>query len=155
MLACFAGSIFEKSQALKDPFITSRQKRYLNKAISFEIRHACDALLPDKLILRVSVKASLKAQAMGVDLRLSDWQDQVKFDPGRKIFHLEHVIPVLEIRKSCYLAASRQDVLEILKSRILIAWILKEEDRCLNRLGLRSNRPDPEAAYRAAGIELV
>jgi len=155
LLSCFTGSIFDKSQALKNPSITSRQKRYLNKAINFEIRHACDALLPDNLIPRISAKADLKSRAMGIDLLLADWHDQHKFDPGRKIFHFEHTIPVLQVRKSCCLASSKEDMLEILKSQILIAWILKEEDFRLNQLGLRSNRPDPAAAYRAAGIELL
>jgi hypothetical protein len=36
-----------------------------------------------------------------------------------------------------------------------IAWILKTEDRELNRLGYRYRRPDPHAAYLAAGIDLL
>ncbi|MFM7674369.1 MAG: hypothetical protein ACKO5F_02005 [Synechococcus sp.] len=155
MLALFADSIFRKAQALNAASITTRQKRYLNRAINFEIRHACDALLPDNLIPRVSVSADLLAQKMGVDLRLVDWHDQPKFDPGRKIFHMEHFIPVRDVRLSCCAASCAAEVLDVLKSKIVVAWILKEEDNRLNELGFRSKRPDPEAAYRAAGIKLL
>lgn len=155
LLTAFTSSIFEKARALEDPLITGRQKRYLNKAISFEIRHACDAMLPDNLIPRVSVNAEIAARRIGVDLRLLDWHDQPKFDPGRKLFHLEHIVPVSDIRKSCCIASSREAVLEVLINQIAVAWILKEEDERLVRLGFRSIRPDPEAAYRAAGIELI
>lgn len=135
--------------------ITIRQKRFLNKAISFEIRHACDALMPDNLAPRVSLGADSEARKIGINLRTVDWHDQSSFDPGRRIFHMEHVVPVADIRKSCCSATSPEEVLEILKKQILIAWILKEEDRRLTRLGFRSNRPDPFAAYHAAGIELL
>jgi hypothetical protein len=155
LLALFSGSIFEKSQALREASATVRQKRYLNRAISFEIRHACDALLLDNLTPRVSINADSAAQSIGVDLRLVDWHDQPKFDPGRKLFHMEHVIPVLDVRNSCSLATSKEDVLAVIKSKIVIAWILKEEDYRLSQLGFRSKRPDPWAAYLAAGIELI
>jgi len=144
-----------KAQIMLDPSITVRQKRFLNKAISFEIRHACDALLPDNLSPRVSLGADSEARRMGINLRLMDWHDQPSFDPGRKVFHMEHVIPVVNIRKSCCSAMSQGEVLDILRTLIVIAWILKEEDRRLTQLGFRNNRPDPSAAYRAAGIELL
>lgn len=155
LLLLFSGSIFEKSQALKEEFITVRQKRYLNRAINFEIRHACDALLPDNLTPRVSIKAHEVAQCIGVELRHMDWHDQPKFDPGRKVFHMEHVVPVKNVRGSCILAPSKEAVLDVLKQQIVIAWILKEEDNRLNQLGFRSNRPDPWGAYKAAGIEII
>jgi hypothetical protein len=36
-----------------------------------------------------------------------------------------------------------------------VAWILKAEDRRLTSLGYRSERVDPDAAYREAGITLA
>jgi hypothetical protein len=42
-----------------------------------------------------------------------------------------------------------------LKARLRIAWILKRENEQLDRLGYRSERVDPEGAYREARIELL
>lgn len=56
---------------------------------------------------------------------------------------------------SCYAASCTAEVLDVLKGKIVVAWILKEEDIRLNELGFRSKRPDPEGAYRAAGIKLL
>jgi len=53
------------------------------------------------------------------------------------------------------MAKSEEAILDVLKTRLRIAWILKTEDEELTRLGYRSMRADPEAAYREAKIELV
>jgi integrase/recombinase XerD len=83
------------------------------------------------------------------------WHDQPSFDAGREIFHFEHVVPVSAVRTACCHQNSEGAVFAILKSRLRVAWILKSEDAELTRLGHRSNRPDPDAAYRNAGIRLV
>lgn len=61
---------------------------------------------------------------------------------------------MIRIREKCLLAASPRDVRKILETA-RIAWILKEEDRRLTKLGYRAMRPDPDAAYREAGITLT
>lgn len=71
------------------------------------------------------------------------------------MFHWEHVDPISCIRVACEGVGSEGAVLEILKARLRVAWILKREDQELTRLGFKRNRPDPEEAYRAAGIVLV
>lgn len=151
----FAVSVFEKAQAQRNTGITIRQSRYLKKAMSFDIRHLCDVLSPDYLLPMVSERAQAKAIDLGVDLHKADWHDQPKFDAGRRVFHLEHYKPVGEIRELCMRAASPGDVAEILASELCLAWILKEEDQILRQLGFNSKRPDPAAAYRAAGIFLI
>jgi hypothetical protein len=45
-------------------------------------------------------------------------------------------------------------VAEVLRRELKVAWILKSEDAELTRLGFRSKRPDPVAAYEKAGIVL-
>jgi hypothetical protein len=71
------------------------------------------------------------------------------------MFHLEHVLPVATVVQRC-LTGTEYDILVMLTADALqVAWILKAEDRRLDSLGMRTTRPDPEGAYRAAGITLV
>jgi len=103
-----------------------------------------------------SAKPPLReAESIGVDLCAQTWHSQSSFDAGRKVFHWEHVDPISCIQEACEGAGSEEAVLEILRARLRIAWILKREDRELTRLGFRSSRPDPEDAYGAAKIVLV
>lgn len=94
------------------------------------------------------------AETLAVDLRTVRWHDQLKFDPGRKQFRLEHVVPVNEIRNRCLRATSATEVAGCLAEG-RVAWILRNENQRLNDLGFNSKRPDPAAAYRAAGISLA
>jgi hypothetical protein len=96
-----------------------------------------------------------KAQLVPVGLRAQAWHSQSRFDQGRRKFHWEHVDPISCIQEACAGAGSEEAVLELLRARLRIAWITKQEDHELRRLGFRSARPDPEEAYRAAGIVLV
>jgi hypothetical protein len=89
-----------------------------------------------------------------VDLFSSNWHEQQRFDPGRKQFHFEHVVPVGVLRERCKACANAEAIGAVLATEIRIAWILKEEDAVLTQLGFRSKRPDPDAAYEAAGIKL-
>jgi hypothetical protein len=111
-------------------------------------------IYPDVVLLGVSKAAQKEADRLGETISDKTWRHQPKFDPGRKVFHLEHVYPVSAIQKECELAQTEEAILGILKARLRIAWILKREDQELRRLGYRSIRPDPDAAYREAGIEL-
>jgi hypothetical protein len=90
-----------------------------------------------------------------INLCSKNWHDQPMFDPGRRAFHLEHFVPVSAIRNACLEERSEAGILKILRTRLQIVWILKTEDAKLTRLGYRSRRSDPEAAYRAAGIEIA
>jgi hypothetical protein len=77
-----------------------------------------------------------------------------RFDRGRAIFHFEHMVPVKAIRSACLNCKSVDEVLGVL-GRARVVWILKSENDELDRLGLRSDRSDPVAAYDQAGIVVV
>lgn len=73
-------------------------------------------------------------------------------DPTREIFHWEHVVPVSDIvRALLALEDPTPSMIIPILMRAEIAWILKIEDKRLRRNG----RPDPRAAYVAAGIDLL
>lgn len=155
LLQLFARSIFAKVSALRSLELTRNQHKRLRSSITAEIR-ACGGLLyPEVLAPEVSEAALREAERIGVDICTHTWHSQSSFDAGRKVFHWEHVDPISCIQEACEGAECEEAVLEILKTRLRIAWILKQEDRELTRLGFRSNRPDPEGAYRAAKIVLV
>ncbi|NBJ13695.1 hypothetical protein [Microvirga arsenatis] len=103
----------------------------------------------------VSVAAQERAKEMGLpDLRQFRWKDQPKKmkDPGRAIFHWEHYTPVANIVRDLLEinTPSRETVTDVLKTA-RIAWILKEENACLNH----RSRPDSDNDYRAVGIRLL
>jgi hypothetical protein len=103
---------------------------------------------------KASSLALAKAAEMGIEhLQGMRWADQPKrmSDPGRKIFHWEHVTRVADVTDAilCLDRPSVQEVEKLLNGMI-IAWILKEEDRRLPP-GFRA---DPTAVYEAAGIIL-
>ena len=89
------------------------------------------------------------------DLRRFHWDHQVRRmrDPDRSIFHWEHFLPVSVLRRRLLSLAdpSTQSIAPILADAD-IAWILKQEDLELTRLGYSSDRDDPTAAYSAANI---
>lgn len=155
LLASFAGSIFDKVQTLKLDDLTGRQKRNLLRSISFEIKHATDVLMPDNLVPRVSEGARAASLTLEINLSDMDWFDQANFDPGRKVFHLTHIWPVLNVRTSCLSAGSNAAVTEILQSGLQMAWILKTERTRLRSPGPDSSPADWEAAYKDAGITLA
>ena len=105
-----------------------------------------------------SVNAQKQADELGIgDLRRFDWGDQpVRMkDPGRKIFHFEHTIPMNNIVESI-LESNCETSIRSHIMKIKIAWILKEEDRLLTK-GIdgswKSKRP--EDAYKRLNIQLV
>jgi hypothetical protein len=157
LLQLFARSIFAKARALACLNLSKRQRARLRRSITDDIRTCGGLLFPDVISPEVSRAAQQEAERLNPPVSLHDqgWYDQSRFDRGRKIFRWEHVYPVREIQKKCEQASSEEATLAILKAHLRIAWILKREDKELNRLGFRSNRPDPESAYRAAKIELL
>ena len=150
LLRPFAESIHAKTSALQRLQLTERQQSRFREAVSDDIKKCTNFLTPE-----VSVAAKQKAESKAVDLFSKDWHEQHQFDPGRGVFHFEHVVPVLSIRKMCERAHSSEEILSILLRNLRVAWILKEEDRKLSSLGYRSKRPDPNEAYRHAGIKLL
>ncbi len=151
----FAQSILVKAVALKEvPFEPYQQARVL-ESMSEDIRKCCDVLCPKFVRPGVSVAADQQARRLGVDLRVKTWQDQHQFDKGRERFLLDHLVTVLAIREECLRQDSASAIVEVLKARLSIVWILKDEDRRLSRLGYRERRDDPVSAYVEAGITLL
>lgn len=154
LLGIFASSIFAKSTALRSIDLTPNQRRRVRKSITDDIKACGGILYPEVKQVEVSKAAYEAAKLLKIDLGACGWNKQSSFDKGRKVFHWEHVDPVSCIQEACLKADSPNQIAAILKERIRIAWILKSEDRELTRLGFRSRRPDPRAAYDAAKIML-
>jgi hypothetical protein len=64
------------------------------------------------------------------------------------------VTPVKSIRTACIASGDQAGIVTALMS-IRVAWILKSENAEVDWLKFRHDRPDPVAAYREPGIELV
>jgi hypothetical protein len=83
---------------------------------------------------KVSAGALKTAEEMGIsDLRSMQWRDQPKRmnDPGRKIFHHEHVTRVADMADDI-LALPHPDLAQIERiiRGIVVAWILKLRIAC-------------------------
>jgi hypothetical protein len=77
-------------------------------------------------------------------------------DKGRKTFHWDHFVTIKELRKALLgLDRPTEEQARQILRRASVAWILKREDRRLNELGFRADRPNPHAAYRKAGIRPI
>lgn len=150
LLMTFAVSIHTKVTALQTVELSDAQRARLAESVSDDIRKCTDLVEP-----MVSRGALEKAAELGVDLYSQGWHDQPTFDKGRHVFQFEHVCPVYEVRAYCIAARSVEEVVDVLRTQLRVAWVLKSEDRILSQLGYRSHRPDPDAAYREAGIELI
>jgi hypothetical protein len=107
----------------------------------------------------VSVKAAHRGRSLGIDdLRRLHFDDGCRIPGGRRSssLHWEHWLPVAEMRRELMsLSDPTPAACRAVLSKARLCWILKEEDDRLSELGFRSRRPDPDAAYRAAGIELA
>lgn len=115
--------------------------------------------LPSYKPLTVSIKAQAVADGLGIgDLRQYGWSEQkTKMkDPKRSIFHYEHKIPLGQIINDIMDCDNVEDIAKNMK-RTEIAWILKEEDKLLNKgLDGQSWRfVRPENAYEQLGINLI
>jgi len=155
LLQLFARAILAKVNALASRELKPNQRKRLRKSIADDIRTCGGLIFPDVVKPAVSKAAQLEADRIGVSLCEKTWHNQAAFDPGRKVFHLEHMYPISAIQEECEQAESEEAIVQVLKTRLRVAWILKREDKELTRLGYRSNRPDPTVAYCEAGIDLV
>lgn len=150
----FAAGIAAKLPLVNAGLESAQVARVL-EAITQELRKYCDVVFPRLRGIETSRAALTQARLTGGDLCQLTWHQQERMDQGgRATFHLEHVTPVKSIRTACITAGDEAGIVEALLS-IRIAWILKSENAELDRLKFRHNRPDPLAAYEAAGIELV
>ncbi len=149
-MKAFATAIWAK-KAAHDSTENAVHKRRLLESISDDIKKASTFHRHS-----VSVAAKEKARRMRAQPKLSEltWHDQRRFDPEREMFVTDHMIPVSAIRQRCLRATSEQRVKSILARDIKVVWILREEDKELNKNGHRFRRPDPGAAYRHAGIKI-
>lgn len=151
----FVRSIRGKAAALGALKLTQEQQARFREVISDDIRKFCDVILPHVRPPRVSLAAKARATRLGVNLALMTWQDQPRFDPGRKQFHLEHQVPVSTIREECVRRPTEAAIMRTLKAQLRVVWILKQGDRALTKLGYGTKRVDPAAAYKEAGIRLA
>lgn len=149
----FARALLAKLPLLRAG-LSDRQQARVRESLSDDIKKFCDVAVPDLRRPLVSQGATEQAEKLGVDLCAQAWHDQPRFDPGRGVFHLEHVVPVRAVRERCLDLTEEAEVMAIL-SLVSVAWILKTEDRELTRLGHRTRRDDPAEAYQRAGIALT
>lgn len=151
LLSPFAVAIIHaRSEAIRDwrspPGITAR----FLESISDDIKKCGNFFAP-----YVSVAAKDKATRRGIDLTEKNWHDQPLFGKGRKLFQFEHLVPVSSLRADTLVSRTAADILNILMTRLRVVWMLKAEDAELGRMGYRSRRKGPVAAYRAAEIKIA
>lgn len=151
LLKIFSKSIYAKICGFQELSLNKTEKARIKESISDDIKKCSNFIKPV-----VSIAAYEKSKKINVNLLEKNWHDQPSFDTGRKngIFHFEHMIPVLSLRSLCLEANSEIEIFHILKEKLKIAWILKEEDKKLTSLGYKSNRENPEQAYSEAMIEI-
>jgi hypothetical protein len=131
-------------------------KKYYKVILSMTIR-----MVENLSNIQYSVEADKKAKRMGLKKKLSQykWHEQTNKnmmnDLGRKIFHWEHYYPVEQIIKElCAFEKLKEDDIFKIISKTKIVWILKEENKRLDKIA-KSIRPNPEIAYKEAGIKIV
>ena len=150
----FAQGVLDKAAAHQDLDLSPYQRARLKSSIGEDVRKIGDMIFPEARPVLVSAAAGELAPA-GVDLSRCHWHSQLQFDRNRLLFHYEHMNPVAHIVAALIGADSRDEVVQVLHSGLRVAWITKAENKRLSALGYRHRRPDPEAAYREAGIVLL
>ena len=90
------------------------------------------------------------------------WEDRLRFGKilinNRKlgIAVWEHTIPIKEFRENLINSSSEIEISEKIKEYPGVAWITRQEDIMLSKLGYRQNRPGGFLqCYECAGIELL
>lgn len=154
LLSPFAEAIFAKVRGLEvigkyAEGSADRLEARMLESISDDIKKASN-FIPH----RQSVRAHDHEKAKNVNLAEKTWHEQHSFDKGRVTFLVEHKVPVSVLRTKCIAAKSADAVLKILSDELCVVWVLREEDDELTRLKFRSKRPDSDAAYAQARIEL-
>ena len=150
----FAISILAKTTALKTLALTRSQATELRNSIAFDFRKCGNVLIPVHLKYEISRAAWDTATAMGADLRQLLWSSPF-IKVNRKTFELDHVETIGAMTAAAMKVTTPEEMVELIRRTYRVAWILKSENKELNRLGYRIKRPDPDVAYREAGIELM
>ena len=145
----FSQAILSMVKAANNLQLTSTQHRRVLEAISDDIRKYSDLLIPE-----LSVGAKKESDQLGIDLADQGWHGQPKFDPGRRRFFFEHMVPVSSIRNECLKACAAKEIEILLQNKVRTVWILHEENDTLNALGYKDERSDPVEAYSRAGIHI-
>jgi hypothetical protein len=142
--------IVELVKAYKATLEKTSLRKYYYKVLMLMIRELEFFVTP-----AVSVKAQNQADNLGIgDLARFQWDDQTTKmnDPKQKIFHFEHMKPVGDIFKEL-MGLEPVDVSRVhtILLQTKIAWITKDEDQRLRRVG----RIEPIDEYKRAGIDLI
>lgn len=132
------------------PFV----RKAVREAIDQLIRKCHDAVMPGIRPAAASDAAKEVAAAWGKDLGTLRWgqEPRVNGKKGDKLLFLEHVTPVSDIRRRCVAEPTSTAVLSILEAFLQAAWITPAENAELHRLGYKSERRHPRAAYEHAKI---
>lgn len=155
--------------SLRDLYAGSREENPHYKYLYYQSFYGFGAFLDPRTSVHVSKKAREKYAAersrnpeLPIDLRDVTWDQQPKFDAGRRHFHLEHIYTGTMFRAAMTDIKRPADVVELVRKNYRMAWILRKElkprGRGLKRLpkAKRGNCiHDALEAYREAGIELV
>ena len=149
----FAQAVMLKNNLLRTQVLSEYQRAQVLASMSDDLRKSSDIVVGDLRPCRTSVAAAHLANH--VDLSKATWHDQPKFDPGRKLLMFEHVSPVSQIREECRATSTVDEILLILWQNLRVAWITKEENKALTKLGYDSRRPTPLRAYAESGILLT
>lgn len=151
----FARGLLDKSLAVNDPRLSPYQRSRLRESLGVDVRKLGDMAVPAARPPRISEAARSLAEGLGVDLLHETWQSQPGFDPGRTVFHYEHMATVSTIVDAMRDVETVTGAMDTLYDLIEVAWITKGEDARLTALGYKSKRPDPAKAYTEAGIRLL
>jgi hypothetical protein len=147
----FATAIYAKAKALNDTDLADVHRRRLLESISDDIKKASNF---HPHLMSKAARAQALAKDKGLDLSQKTWHEQHSFDPGRRLFLVEHMVPVSKVREMCCSARNEEGVLAILVDDIRVVWILRTEDEKLTELKYRSRRSSPAKAYEDARIEI-
>jgi hypothetical protein len=122
-------------KARKDKIEFPDMEWLLRKQLENLFRKASDCVYLDY----ISEAAKAKALSIGVDLSKVVWKNQCTKgkDKGRKIFQLEHCVPISELIDRVFYTT--EDLKDILKDNIT-AWVTYEENERLNSK-YRDTRP--------------
>lgn len=153
---------------IRDVIISSpseRERTLAKEMINELIRKYTDILIP-----RVSQKANTLYNKNTKKLRpsLSDcvWKDRNrKGGPTKGIYILEHIIPISVLIKNILEHGNTPKDIENILDIAETAWIIKKEDKKLNKSGLKSimsTKPhdeyslkNPHSRYDTVGIVLI
>ena len=115
-----------------------------------------------KKLFDASISAQKKFEELeeGKEIVNEDWGDQPRFDPGRKIFNLDHIYTGSMFRNALKELDSLNklnvsDIEALIQNNYRMAWILKEEEKRLPRFNRNKTLNDALQIYESNGIHLI